>query len=122
MEKNGQDQVLGRAAAGFDQNDFSFGTLPPHFDDSDGPALSLEEWECILPGYSTFYSVVFRVAIPFLLASIVFHQDLIKDNFRENPGAADRRVGFRGFFYPRNPRKDGGAGPTLLKSPGRVMD
>ena len=46
--------------------------------------VSLEEWECILPGYSTFYSVVFRVAIPFLLASIVFHQDWIKGNFPEN--------------------------------------
>ena len=57
LEKNGQDQ-----AAGFDQNDFSFGTLPPHFDDSDGPALSLEEYEYILSGYSTFYPVVFRVA------------------------------------------------------------
>jgi len=84
LEKNGQDQVLGRAAAGFDQNDFSFDTLPPHFDDSDDPASSLEEWECILPGYSTFYSVVFRVAIPFLLASIVFHQDWIKGNFPES--------------------------------------
>jgi len=62
----------------------AFATLPPHFDDSDGPASSLEEWECILPGYSTFYSVVFRVAIPFLLASIVFHQDWIKGNFPEN--------------------------------------
>ena len=28
--------------------------------------------------------MVFRVAIPFLLASIVFHQDWIKDNFPEN--------------------------------------
>ena len=46
------DQVLGRAAAGSDQNDASFRTLPPHFDDLDGPALSLEESECILPGYS----------------------------------------------------------------------
>jgi hypothetical protein len=31
----------------------------------------------------------------------------------ENPGAAERRVRFRGIFFREIPRKAGGAGPTL---------
>lgn len=58
----------------------SFAALPPHFDQSNGNIMSMEEWELILPGYSSFYPVSFRKVCPFLLASLVYHMDWLKDN------------------------------------------
>ncbi|ETV90065.1 hypothetical protein H310_15105 [Aphanomyces invadans] len=52
-------------------NSVDFAVLPPHFA---GAVLSLEEWESVMPGYTTFYPASFRVALPFLLASIVHHR------------------------------------------------
>ncbi|KAF0726669.1 hypothetical protein Ae201684_015069 [Aphanomyces euteiches] len=49
---SGGDQFVGRAAAGLDVNTPQFATLPPHFD---GRGLTVDEWELILPGYSTWY-------------------------------------------------------------------
>jgi len=58
--------------------------LPPHFDLSDGPILTVEEWAELLPNYSTFYRVNFRVPLTYLLASLVYHQDWMKENFAPN--------------------------------------
>ena len=55
--------------------DASFADLPSHFDLSDGPILTVEEWEEILPNYSTLYPATFRVALAHMLASLVYHQD-----------------------------------------------
>ena len=46
--------------------------------------MSVEEWEFILPGYSSFYPVSFRKVCPFLLASLVYHMDWLKDNLPTN--------------------------------------
>jgi hypothetical protein len=73
----GSDQFVGRAATGLNVNDTTFGVLPPHFNEVDGPVLDLEEWDRILPGYATFYPTEFRAAIPFLLASLVYHCDYL---------------------------------------------
>jgi len=62
----------------------SFAALPPHFDQSNGNIMSVEEWELILPGYSSFYPVSFRKVCPFLLASLVHHMDWLKDNLSIN--------------------------------------
>ena len=80
FEGQGGDQFVGRAATGLNLNDSRFACLPPHFDFSGGPVLSLAEWEDILPGYSTFYPAEFRAAIPFLLASIIFHRQWLRAN------------------------------------------
>jgi hypothetical protein len=39
--------------------------------------LDANEWDYILPGYSTIYPTCFRSAIPYLLASLVYHQEWV---------------------------------------------
>lgn len=79
LEGEGGDQLCGRAATGLTLTDPKFAVLPPHFDDTDGKEiLTLNEWEDILPGYSTFYPVNFRQVCPFLLASIVHHREYLE--------------------------------------------
>lgn len=58
-------------------NDETFASLPPHFH---GVVLSPVQWDSILPGYSIFYPSNFRSAIPFLLASLTYHQEWLKAN------------------------------------------
>jgi hypothetical protein len=81
VESGNGDQLCGRAATGNCTMNTSFAVLPPHFDQSNGNILTVEEWEGILPGYRSFYPVTFRKVCPFLLASIVYHMDWLKDNF-----------------------------------------
>ncbi|KAH9135375.1 hypothetical protein AeRB84_019197, partial [Aphanomyces euteiches] len=49
--------------------------LPPHFTRQ---ALTIAEWEAVLPGYRTFYPRGFCSVLPFLLASIVYHAEFLK--------------------------------------------
>lgn len=72
----GGDQLTGRVLAGLSINDRLFSTLPPHFDSA---GLRLIAWNLILPAYE-HYPVGFQPALPFLLASIVFHQDWLRAN------------------------------------------
>jgi hypothetical protein len=83
-EGAGGDQFVGRAATGLDLNSQEFAVLPPHFNINDDTLLSVQEWEDILPGYSTYYPEQFRVAIPFLLASLVYHLDWLKTKLSPN--------------------------------------
>ncbi|KAF0709314.1 hypothetical protein AaE_012913 [Aphanomyces astaci] len=76
FEGSGGDQFVGRAATGLDVNGVEFGSLPPHFGTT--VVLSSTQWESILPGYASHYPESFRTAIPFLLASLVFHQKWLK--------------------------------------------
>lgn len=76
----GGDQFVGRAATCNSTNDPLFAMLPPHFDTSDGPALTHEEWCEILPDYDTFYPKSFRVALPYLLASLVHHREWLDES------------------------------------------
>ena len=80
----GGDQFVGRAATGLSLNDANFAVLPPHFDVSDGPPLTLEDWEDILPGYVSFYPQSFRVALGYLLASLVYHREWLRTNLPIN--------------------------------------
>lgn len=50
LEGEGSDQLCGRAAAGHSITDANFAILPPHFNLSDGPILSEEQWDTIVPG------------------------------------------------------------------------
>jgi hypothetical protein len=65
--------------------DVSFGSLPPHFLRSDGEILTSDEWNDILPGYSTFYPLNFREVIPYLLASLIYHQPYLASFQETNP-------------------------------------
>jgi hypothetical protein len=78
LEGEGGDQVCGRAATGLPLTDVSFANLPAHFlTEEDG--ITSEEWEQILPGYSSFYPQSFREVIPYLLASLVHHRQYLRD-------------------------------------------
>ena len=92
------DQMCGRAATGININSASFADLPAHFDLTRGPILSVEEWEEILPGYSTFYPETFRVVLPFLLAQIVYHRTWLKDTLAENHPFFNQRVWTSGII------------------------
>ena len=80
FEGGGSDRHVGRAATGLTLDSEEFGCLPPHFNNNEGEALSNDEWEDILPGF-LFYPEQFRVALPFLLASLLHHHDYILQDF-----------------------------------------
>jgi hypothetical protein len=85
LEGEGSDQLCGRAACGLPLTDVSFANLPPHFLQTDEEYLTSEEWDDILPGYSTFYPLNFREVIPFLLASLIYHQPYLVSLQATNP-------------------------------------
>ena len=76
FEGEGGDQLCGRAVCGLRLTDTSFGTLPPHFDRATLDTITDANWASMLPGYSS-YPEMFRQCLPFLLASIVFHEDFL---------------------------------------------
>lgn len=78
LEGEGRDQVCSRAATGLSLTDVTFANLPAHFL-TDENGISSEEWEQILPGYSSFYPQSFREVIPYLLASLVYHRQYLRD-------------------------------------------
>ena len=85
LEGEGGNQVCGRVASGLPLTDVSFANLPPHFLHNEEECLSSEEWEEILPGYSTFYPSKFREVIPYLLASLIYHQRYLTGLQVSNP-------------------------------------
>jgi hypothetical protein len=69
----GQDQIVGRCAAGHDVADSNFSILPPHFT----PDFEIGfDWEEIIPGFFHFPSS-FKSTLPFLLASVCYHHDFL---------------------------------------------
>ena len=46
--------------------------------------LTSDEWDSVLPGYSTKYPPTFRCVIPQLLASLTFHYSWLKSNLHAN--------------------------------------
>jgi hypothetical protein len=71
----GSDQVLGRTIAALDCTSPRFALLPPHFTQAD--TLSIQQWEEAVPGFS-LYPEQFRIVIPYLVASVVFHIEWLK--------------------------------------------
>lgn len=52
----------------------------------------MQEWEDILPGYSTFFPETFRKVLPFLLASLAYHREFLELNLPENHTLRLQRV------------------------------
>jgi hypothetical protein len=77
----GADQVLGRTVAGLNSSSERFALLPPHF--SSENVMTIEQWQEAIPGFSS-YPERFRVAIPYLTASVVFHMEWLKLNLPAN--------------------------------------
>ncbi len=77
----GGDQLCGRAATGLPLIDADFAILPPHFG---GPVVLAEEWDEILPGYSTFFPASFKPVLPYLVASLAHHQEYLRRTLPDN--------------------------------------
>jgi hypothetical protein len=78
---DGGDQLTGRVACGLPNTDCSFATLPPHFDSSFDQ--SIIDWTMILPSYNK-YPNTFKQVVPYLLASIVYHEQWLRENLSTN--------------------------------------
>jgi hypothetical protein len=75
----GGDQLVGRAVSGLPINTADFSLLPPHFKWNDLELLATTGWQNILEGYDN-YPQCFRRAVPYFLATIVFHIDFLRGN------------------------------------------
>lgn len=73
----GGDQLVGRAVSGLSVNKKEFAVLPPHFDDDDLAILDDIGWEEILEDY-TWYPDCFKRIIPYLLASLLYHEQWLR--------------------------------------------
>jgi hypothetical protein len=78
---SGQDQFCGRCVNGFPLTETCFAVLPPHFlpDFAIFDGDELAGWRSIVPGYDTL-PMGFKSVLRFLLASLVYHQDWLRDN------------------------------------------
>lgn len=81
FEGDGADQFLGRVAAGLPMHDEKFTVLPPRFKPSFH--LTSEEWLELFPTYSRIPRS-FQGCIPYLLASLVHHQEWLQQTLPSN--------------------------------------
>jgi hypothetical protein len=76
---DGQDQLTGRMIAGLPFNDEGFAVLPPHFCTEVNRLLTLDFWGDVVGGYE-LYPDGFKAAFPFLLASLFYHEEFLKQH------------------------------------------
>lgn len=81
FEGEGADQFLGRVASGLILNGRDFTILPPRL--SSSSIISLETWLSIYPNYNSVPRS-FQRCLPYLIASLSFHLDWIKQNLDQN--------------------------------------
>jgi len=74
----GNDKYLGRIVAGLPHGSCDFGYLPPHFH----PGFDYE-WSEVVPCYDLL-PVTFKRVVPFLVASVVFHNTWLRSNVHSN--------------------------------------
>ena len=72
----GGNQMVGRILCGGEWNSDDFAALPPHFVEG---AITHEQWRALVPCYE-LYPARFKVAIPYLVASVVFHEEWLRKN------------------------------------------
>jgi archaellum component FlaC len=74
----GADQLCGRMIAGLPFDDIRFGVLPPHFNNEIVTQLNSDFWENVIGGYE-YYPTGIKCALPFFLASLVYHEKYLHD-------------------------------------------
>jgi hypothetical protein len=79
----GGDQLCGRMVSGADFTSESFATLPPHFREEAKEILTEDFLETIMPGYKG-KAPGFKRCIPYFLASIIYHEDFLRDFLPED--------------------------------------
>jgi hypothetical protein len=79
----GGDQLCGRMVNGSDFTSEMFAILPPHFLPAANAILTEDFWTDMLPGYKEKPSG-FRATLPFLLASLIHHEDFLRRELPPN--------------------------------------
>jgi hypothetical protein len=79
----GGDQVVGRVLSGLNYDNSQFSTLLPHFSSQIETTFTAEMWISAVTEYSTLPTGV-KQALPYLLASIVFHLDFLRKVLDDN--------------------------------------
>ena len=100
---SGGDQFVGRTACGLPLSDRTFSLLPPHFERSTGPLMSDDAWENVLPGYRNFPSPFISV-LPYLVASLSYHYDWIKNNYDSKHPIFNTRIWTSGLIDQLRPK------------------
>jgi hypothetical protein len=81
-EAAGGDQLVGRVACGLPL-DSRMSILPPHFNVNGLKSIETLGWENVVQGYEN-YGPKFASVLPMLLASVVYHQDWLRDFLPSN--------------------------------------
>ena len=79
----GADQLCGRMVAGLPFNSMKFATLPPHFTKQVTRQLTETFWKEAVSGYDD-YPTGMKTALPYLLASVIHHEQYLRDNLHES--------------------------------------
>jgi hypothetical protein len=79
----GGDQLCGRMVNGSDFSSEMFAVLPPHFLAAADAILTSEFWNNAIPGYDKKPSG-FRAILPYLLASLLYHEEFLRAELSEN--------------------------------------
>lgn len=90
---NGSDQTLGRILAGLSNHSIDFGELAPHFIDNSYVQVLENN---ILPYYQK-YPTKFTVVIPFLLASVVYHRQYLRETLHSEHKLFKSRFWMNGY-------------------------
>ena len=77
FEGEGGDQLCGRVVCGLSTLNETFAVLPPHFLPEALLSITDFEWRDVVPGFD-HYPETFRQCIPYLLASVVHHEEFLR--------------------------------------------
>jgi hypothetical protein len=94
-QSDGADQILGRTVAMMPSHDERFAVLPPHFSHDVRERLTVDYWMDMVPGYEML-AVELKPALPYLLASLMYHEKFLEDALKPD------HVLFRSRVYSRN--------------------
>ena len=87
----GGDQVVGRAATGLPINNRDFAILPPHFTSAGMDRVRSIGLANLVEGFESFPRNFQRV-VPFLLASVVYHQNYLRQHLHAGHPLWNQRI------------------------------
>ncbi|KAJ1442958.1 hypothetical protein B484DRAFT_462686 [Ochromonadaceae sp. CCMP2298] len=81
FQGDGQDQLCGRMVSGLPFNNETFAVLPPRFSSAVQARWwwNIDMWRQLVDGYDN-YPDGFKTAFPYLLASIIYHEDYLRSH------------------------------------------
>ena len=77
--------------SGLPFNDATFGSLPPHFKQEANELLTEDFWSDMIPNYDSYPEGLKRAA-PHLLASLIYHEQYLRDTLSEHHPIFSSRV------------------------------